>query len=76
MALGMYLAEGFCLGATYNTYYSKYIAVYRMYFVIYMLHHNNQTLKLGPFEFLEASDHTIVRQEDLFRGKLFLFVSF
>ena len=49
-----------------------YFAIYKY---VYMLHHNNQTLKLGPFEFLEASDHTIVRQEGLFRGKLFPFVS-
>ena len=56
--------RGFVKGQhMYNTFYSKYIlysSVYRTYFVIYMLHHNNQTLKLGPFEFLEESNHTIV----------------
>ena len=31
----------------------------------------SQTLKLGSFEFLEASDRTIVRQDDLFKGKLY-----
>ena len=59
---------------------SSMLNIYRMYFAIYkyvyMLHHNNQTLKLGPFEFLEVSDRTVVQQEDLFRGKLFPFASF
>ena len=50
-----------------------YFAIYKY---VYMLHHNNQTLKLGPFEFLEVSDRTVVQQEDLFRGKLFPFASF
>ena len=50
-----------------------YFAIYKY---VYMLHHNNQTLKLGPFEFLEASDRRVVQQEDLFSGKLFPFASF